>query len=283
MIIYRVMSSGENSVVPKPDPKTVLRVIHNAGFFSCFTIRLMDILNYFNEYHELPDEVDSREQFVHYKSHPGEDLQYFFWNPQTDIPIPYEMPIEFRNDCMAIQFASYTELNYAHLGPFLARYFMPSSEVGDRQYNLITKHDLDFEKQEFCGVFYRGNDKVTEFDYIPYERFLERARMIREGNPTIRFILLPDERQFQDAFLREFPDTITFDEVGAMAKNPKSAVFYETPRDKRKFREAYYFAAILIMARCQHLITHSGNGALWAALYRGHTNNIHQYFNGSWI
>lgn len=61
-----------------------LKTTHNktAGFFSNCSIRLNQIVNSFNENKELPQSVDSSEQFRNYKENvngPKKDLaKYFF-------------------------------------------------------------------------------------------------------------------------------------------------------------------------------------------------------------
>lgn len=282
MIIYHTYNSAMNSVTPKPEPKTVLRVIHNAGFFSCFTIRLMDILKYFNTYKEIPDEVDSSEQFSLFRSHPGENLGEYYFSENKSVDIDFDREIPYRDDCMAIQFAPYGELDHKALAPFIKRYFTPSENVGNKVFDLQKKYQID--PASICGVFYRGNDKIKECDRIPYEVFIEKAREIESMRREVRFLLLPDEIEFEQEFKRHFPyNTITLKEVGAIGKTSKEAVFHKTSQSRRKEREAYYNAAVYLLAKSAEIITHSGNGGLWAALYRGNSENIHQYFNGKWI
>lgn len=44
-----------------------LIITHNAGFFSCYTLRLYDIIFYFNKNKKCPKFVDSSCQFIDYK------------------------------------------------------------------------------------------------------------------------------------------------------------------------------------------------------------------------
>src|SRR3990167_4061519 len=95
---YTVINSGENfldgSDQNTPTEMKVLKTIHNAGFFSCATVRLMDIIIYFNINKGLPDAVDSKEQFIHYKSHATQDLIPFFYQ-EYGFPIPYNGDVPF--------------------------------------------------------------------------------------------------------------------------------------------------------------------------------------------
>ena len=45
----------------------MLKIIHNSGFFSCCSIRLLKIVEFLNSQNKLPDSVDSAEQFAWYK------------------------------------------------------------------------------------------------------------------------------------------------------------------------------------------------------------------------
>ena len=44
-----------------------IKITHNAGFFSCCSVRLSEIIDFINSNKRLPDNVDSSEQFEIYK------------------------------------------------------------------------------------------------------------------------------------------------------------------------------------------------------------------------
>lgn len=281
-ISYTIISSGENMMAPKPEPKTVLKVIHNAGFFSCMTIRLMDIISYFNLNQELPDEVDSTSQFLHFKSYAGENLVPYYINEQSgEITYSGEITLDVY-DCMSIQFREYSKIPFEEWKPFIDKYFTPSNEVLEKAEFLRKHYGINTENS--CAVFYRGNDKEVETPTASYDMFIDKAKEIQNQNEGIQFVVLPDEKQFMNAFAYELRNSKEFKkEVGSINRNTKTAVFYETKRDKRKEREAWYNAAVYLLSQCKHVITHSGNGGLWLALYRGNSININQYFDGKWI
>ena len=64
---------------------SILKIKHNAGFFSCCSIRLIDIIHYFNENKTLPDEVDSSEQFSLYKLDQNDITSLFFKENNSNI------------------------------------------------------------------------------------------------------------------------------------------------------------------------------------------------------
>lgn len=280
---YTIYNTAINmSETDPPKPKTILKTIHNAGFFSCATIRLLDIILYFNEHKQLPDEVESSEQFLYYKTSPGDNLIPYYYDATTEKnhPITVQAPVTIRMDCMAIQFDSYRNLDFENINPFVQKYFTPSSVVTAMVKNMVEKYKLNFEN--LCSVFFRGNDKQNEMKIPSYQAFIDKAHEIKNKNPNIKFVVQPDENEFLNEFLLHFPDSIYFEET-PMLKKSNTAMFFELPIPLRAEYGMKFFAAVLILSKCAHVITHSGNGALWLALYRNNVANLHQIFNDEWI
>ena len=59
-----------------------LTITHNAGFFSCCSLRLHYIINYINLNSKIPNNVDSSNQYQWYKLNNEEDIIQYFknWN-----------------------------------------------------------------------------------------------------------------------------------------------------------------------------------------------------------
>lgn len=280
MIKYTIINSAVNMVEPKPMDKEILYTIHNAGFFSNCTIRLQDILNYFNKNKRLPDEVDSSVQWLHYKSYPGDRLDTFYFTEQPN-EIPYNLiDTPYITDCMAFQYQNYLGIKYDQLAPFIQKYFTPSEYVLNKLSAYEQNYGLQY--QNLCSVFYRGNDKNREMKVSSYDHFINKAKEIKVQHPSIRFLVQPDETEFLMAFLKEFPDSIYFKETPTLDKKD-SAVFFEMEPAKRKEYGADFMAAVLAISKCHTVITHSGNCGLWTALYRGNATNLHQIFNDQWL
>lgn len=282
MIDYVVIDSANNN-----NPMTThshsrqLVITHSAGFFSCATIALMDLVAYYNAVGRYPDVVDRRLQYTNFKHRPGDDaVRYYFdsrtpWLPPlTDkVPMPY--------DCMSIQFAPYRNLPFADWQPFIDNWFAPSDHVTDMKNILMHKYGIDHGNS--CAVFYRGNDKAREMMIAPYEVFIDKCREVLNDSPDTVFVVLPDEVEFLSAMESAFPGrVVAFDETPGITRRD-SAVFLELPVARRQEHGAWFFAATLVLSRCAHVITHSGNGGLWLYLYRGDAHNLHQWHNQSWI
>jgi hypothetical protein len=280
MIKYTIINSALNNSNMPQESKTVLKTIHNAGFFSNCTIRLMDIVAYVYENGHLPDEVDSWEQFVHYKSYPGQNLipYYFDENQEKTLKISPK-PFKLEYDCMSIQFGDYKNLPFDKVYEIIEKYFTPSISVDLIRNTMREKYKLNHN--EYCAVFYRGNDKYREMELSPYQLYIDKAKEVKAKNPKIKFLVQPDEREFLEVFMAEFPDSIYFEETPMLSKMD-SAMFFELPQHERAVYGAKFFAAVLLLSECKEVITHSGNGALWLALYRGNAKGIHQIFNNQW-
>lgn len=258
----------------------ILRVTHNAGFFSCCNIRLMDIVAYYNQYKRFPDRVDSSSQFANYKVGNEDLMPLFFDSDRLPLDV-FNGAIALTTDVnRALQFSDYKQLIHKHTRLLMNSYFQLSGHASNIAYNLSQKYKLDPENT--CAVFYRGNDKARETQIAPYEEFIQRTREVREKNPGVKFLVQPDETEFLEAFLSEFPGAIYFSETPHMRKKD-SVMFNEMPRAERAEFGARFLAAVLLMSHCKYLITHSGSCGLFCVLYRGHSNNVIQYLNGEWL
>lgn len=260
----------------------VLRTIHNAGFFSCCSIRLIDIMIYFNDNHGLPDMVDSSEQFMLYKTYATDNLIPLYFNINEKIEIEYIGRKELTYAKEEPQFSDYRLIDFDNVKPFIDKYFTPSDYVLGRVKAFEEKYKLQYDN--LCAVFYRGNDKFTETKIGSHEEFINQAIDIQRQTSNIKFLVLPDETEFlitfKDALGAE--NVITFDETPSIRKQ-QTAVFYTIPQNERAEYGVNFFSAVLCASKCKHLVVHSGNGGCWAILYRGHADNVRQFLIYKWI
>jgi hypothetical protein len=254
--------------------KKILKVTHNAGFFSCSTLRLVAIMMYYNEHGYLPDEVDSTEQWAFYKEYPEQNLVPLFFDTKED-NIPFTAPRMITYEPREVSFTDYSKLLLENTSPFVDKYFSPSSTIQ----KILDGYEMDYglDYCNLCGIFYRGNDKKRECDIVPYQQFIEKAHEILSINPDVKFLVQPDETEFLEAFTTAFPGKcIWFKETPHMRKKD-SAIFYELPLSKRPEHGCYFLAATIALSKCEYLVTHSGNGGMWAVLYRNNYKNVHQF------
>lgn len=259
-----------NSMIPE-----TLHIKHGktAGFFSNCSVRLKQIIDYSNKNNKFPQNIDSSAQFRNYKEDIDDNAndltKYFFEQKPT--------PTNFGKVKFAVneQYNKYKNIDFKGVTPLIKAYFSPGIIITNIIEALEKKYSIDY--QNTCAVFYRGNDKVSETVLADYGQFFNKSKEILQNNPHIKFLIQTDELEFAEAFKREFSNSFWFDELSMINHNPNSSVHHSLPRNKRKEQAAYLLAAVIILSKAKHLITHSGNCGLWAVLYRGHVENVYQF------
>lgn len=63
----------------------MIKVKHNAGFFSCCTFKLHEIVKYINLNKKFPECVDSSECFTLYKNNTNEDVTFDYFENYNNI------------------------------------------------------------------------------------------------------------------------------------------------------------------------------------------------------
>ena len=274
------MSSWNPNAIQKkrPPPPTTLIIKHNSGFFSCCSVRLDNIVKYFNQNRTLPLIVDSSAQFDWYKpprSHKASIVETYF---TTDLSgIPFRGPINYGH---WFQLIDYKKIEFKAIQPFVTKYFSPSQEIQDIVTSLESKYSLDYSN--LCVLFYRGNDKITETELSSYDEYLAKANEIQEQNPSIRVLLQSDETEFLDLFSEKFPTSFYFKDEIRHIKKANTSVDKVFPQDNYQFSK-YFLAITLCMAKCKYVVCGSGNCSIWIALYRGNTEGMYQHLHDKWI
>lgn len=256
-----------------------LKVSHNSGFFSCCSVGLHYICEYINENSEIPDSFDRTDQFINYKRTPDQDLSQIIYRPYGNIETADEV-IDF---FWEKQFEPYHELDFKLLSPLVDNYYSPSEIILDRV--SILEKEMGVPYSEIIAICYRGNDKHTETCIGSYEEYLEKANELLKQNPNFKFYVQTDVIEFLNYFLEKYPDSFYDKKIRTISHDVSSAVFKVIPNfTEEKYEFACNFlASVIFMSRCNGLITHSGNGGLWIALYRGHFTNSYQYLRGKWL
>lgn len=256
--------------------KKTLIVKHNAGFFSCCSVRLHYIIESFNKYKHIPHHVDSSAQFAWYKppKHTGDITHVFF--KQLDNAIPYTGHVDYIHK---YQFSLYNKLNFSGITPFINKYFTISDEVCGIRDEITAKYDIDFANT--CVLFFRGNDKVTEVDLPKYEDYLIQAEKIRASNPNIRFLLQSDDSEFLKYMSERLTNWVIFTDEIRQIHDPKTSVDLIDKSNNHEFAKKY-LAITYIMSQCKYIVFGSGNCSIWIALYRGNSNGIIQHHKGIW-
>ena len=180
------------------------------------------------------------------------------------------------------QYSNYNNLNYYLLRPIIAKYFSPSdtilsniSEI-EEIYNILDYHNI-------CVLFYRGNDKITETTLCSYDDIIEKANVVLEENPNVRFLIQSDETEFIKRMLHQFPNRSFYlkDHIRHITKS--NTTVDKSCQYSNYIFSKYYLAITIIMSKCKYLVFGSGNCSLWIILFRGHADNMYQFLDNDWV
>jgi hypothetical protein len=244
------------------------------GFFSCSFIILMNIFDYFNYHQKAPDYVDCSRTYSIYKKNENENLYSYFFNQNIN-DIQFNGKVIYSNEEMELQFCNYKFLPFSKIKPFIDKYFSINKIVSDTVQYLKNKYEIDY--QNSCGVFYRGNDKVTETQKPPYQEVVDQACKIKNENPTIKFIIQTDELEFLQYFLNYYPDSIYFNEIPVINNQMTTVANLFRDNINKTDYILYYIASIITFSKLNKLITTSGNGELFIMFFRNNADGVIQY------
>ena len=276
------MSSWRRVPSQKRSPATlVIEPTKNSGFFSNCSSRLEQILTYYNGITRPPTTIDSSQQFDLYKPAgcpPEKSIIEQFFLEKVNGKISFFHPILFKQ---SDQFTDYRKLPLADILPFIRRYYTPSASIDQLVEDLEKKHKI--KSDNTCVLFYRGNNKATETQLPPYEDYLARARAILAKSPKTRFLIQSDETEFYEAMQAGLPDNSFYfmDETRYIRRSSTSVDMINQEENYEYILQ--FLAIMIIMSRCKDIVCGSGNCSLWLVFFRGSTEGVQQYLNGSWF
>jgi hypothetical protein len=251
-------------------------VVHpGGGFFSNCTMRLFDIILYFNATKKIPIFVDSSQQFNLYKFNKNnEDITNAFFINIYDYDIKYNHKVDFKEK---YQYINYKQINFKDINPFIKKYFSPSQTIINDIKYIETKYNI-INYNEICVLFFRGNDKITECELPSYYKFIEEAKKIYTQNNKIKFLIQSDEIEFIKTIINEFPNNSFYfkDETRCINKNNYLSVDKINNNDLNFIYVQYYLAITIIMSKCKYIVCNKGNCSLWISLYKGNAEDIYQ-------
>ena len=256
---------------------TVIVSKYCTGFFAgCFHI-LKDITTFFNNNKKLPTNVDTSQQFDTYKpSHIKGDIMSHFFKKRDDINIIYDDNLKFSHN---LQFEKYNNIDYKELTPFIEKYFSPSQEILDIETKIINKYNININ--EYCSVYYRGTDKKEETTLGSFDTYIDKMNELLIKEPTIKFIIQSDSKDFIDTVKSKFNNSISFDEEN-MPSSTDKGIHNENSPDKNYIIIKNFLAIVYILSKSKYIICSSGNCSIWMMLFRGNGNNVKQFLNNVW-
>ena len=268
------MSSWRRVPSQKRAPATLV-ISSEGGFFSCCTLRLEKVLEYFSALTRPPTQIDSSQQFALYRPSdfpPDKSIIEQFFLEKVNGRISFSHPIVFQQ---SDQFIDYRKLPLVDILPFVRRYFTVSAGIEQLVANLEKKYSIDYKNT--CVLFYKANSQCAH-----YEDYLAQAKGILAQNPKTRFLIQSDETEFIEAMTAGLPTAFYFmDETRSI---PRCATHIDTVNLPENYEYALHFlAAMIIMSRCSTVVFGSGNCSLWIVLFRGGTAGVQQYLEGKWL
>ena len=246
---------------------------HNAGFFSCCSVKLTNIIDHINKSKKIPDCIDSSKQFEWYKKDIKKDITYDYFEKYDNIKnTELHLPIKWH--WHSSQYIDYADIEHRSIGPIIKKYFSPSNEINEIINNMEKKYNLKYEN--ICVLFYRGNDKSTEAKKCSYSDYLKFSDEILSRNPNIYFLIQSDETEFIEFMINKYPNNSFYfkDEIRHI-KKCKDTVDNVMKSTNYEFSKKY-LAITIIMSKCKYVICGSGNCDVWIMLYRGNNKNVIQ-------
>lgn len=259
--------------------KLILKIDHNAGFFSCSTVALRQVVLFYNQYGFLPI-LDRTSQYLIYKDRFWNNEYDFFerYNPSRDSKIEYGHFFKI-NTNIEDQFSHYSNLNYPHLSKFILTYFKPNKDILFKVEQLKQHYQIDPNKT--IVIYYRGTDKAKETTLPDYETYYQKILEIKKMLPDCECLLQTDQLELIE-FLKSRIDFKIIQENNNIP-NSKDGLHYQL-LNGRKFQSAKWFlATVFLMSKCRHIIVNSCNVSMWICLYRGSNNSVSQFISNGLI
>jgi hypothetical protein len=250
-------------------------VNHNAGFFSNCTVCLVDLIESIAHFKNTNVELDTRNTFQLYKNaEKNSDIgsEYFKKTYNKNVDIVYEKGTKVETGMFILP---YKTLIFDKLTPYISKYFSESDKVKNIISAMEKKYKIDYENT--CCVFFRGLDKFVETGVPEYDIFCDKAKNITNNENNIRFLLQSDETEFFDYAKNIFTNNLIFNDEIRHMKHSKTILEYSLNKNDNFKYSLYFLAIVIIMSRCKYVICNTSNVSLWISLFRGNTNNLHQY------
>lgn len=265
----------------------------SGGFFADCSVRLHNIVSFFNMNKRLPGHVDSSQLFNRYKYDGDSDItqQFFACN---DIEFDWESKVQYVHSS---QYSLYENLPTQSIAPFIKKYFKPVDQIQQIAQHIQDQYNVQQQTAHYknaCAVLHRGTDKAKETEIPSIESIHDQMRKVRDLNKDVIFIIQSDCAEFLNITKKTFPDHhICFDEHIRSVGNSETDQVWKSVdlqpdagKDMPRLQEnnifiKKYLAITTILAKCNYLICETGNCAAWLLFYRNNINNVMQ-FQGRW-
>ena len=254
----------------------VFVVDHDYGFFSCSSVALTNLIEYYNLFNITPPILDRSKQYSYYKRYDHDDVSSIIFKNNEEYIGNIEKPVNFHWD---YQFIPYDLINFKGVLPFINKYFQPSEMM--ETIVSLSESALGIDYSKTLAVLYRGNDKIKEIPRADYSIFIEKIKTELDNNKHITTIFVQtDEQEFLDECFKFFDNVIYLEEIPRIYRNDELVIHNTVTTPNEKFKLATnILKSILMISKCNTILVTSGNCGIWPVLYRGNINNVFQYLN----
>ena len=257
----------------------MIKITHNAGFFSCCSVKLTKIVEFINSNKRLPDNVDSSEQFISYKKEErrNKDITFDYFEHYENVPdVNIIHPINYYH---SDQYENYANLDYKCITPLIKKYFSPSVKINEIVNTIEKKYNIVHDNT--VAVYYRGTDKIEETRLASFDDFYNQIIKIVNINENIKIVLQTDSSQFIDYInKKKMKNVVIIDENKTSYTN--KGIHNEQSSYTNYYDMFNFLSTIIILSKCKYFICSSGNCSIWTMLYRGNNENVIQYLTGTW-
>lgn len=255
----------------------MIKINHNAGFFSCCAIRLNEIVNFMNLNKKIPDIVDSSNQFEKYKKEKNKNKDVTFdyfenYNNINDVNIIYPITYNVPN-----QFKPYFNLDYKSVSPLIKKYFSPSVKINEMIEYIKSKYNIVYDNT--VAVYYRGTDKKIETQISSFNDFYNKILEIVNINKDINILLQTDTSQFIDYIKNKNLNNVIIMDENKTSYNSRG--IHNEQSGDTNYNEIFHFLSmVIIISKCKYIICGSGNCSIWMMYYRENATNVIQFLDG---
>lgn len=264
----------------------MLTVLHGdtegAGFFSGCSVRLCEIINYYNKHKKLPKNVDSTQLFHKYKYDKTKDITFDLFKHYDDRDFNVKNNKMIDIDYMCYQFENYKSVDYESITPFINKYFYPSDKIMNIYNDLINRYDIQVDK--CIGLYYRGTDKYKETPIDSFDSYYKKLKELTDSNENLQILLQTDSSPFLDYMKEKFKNNKN---IIIMKENDTSytnkGIHFEKSGNQNYIDIQNLLATFLIISKCKYILCSSGNGSIWIMFYRKNAKKVFQNLNKVWI
>lgn len=266
----------------------MLKIVHNAGFFSCYTVILYYLIEFINTHKSLPEKLDTSETFALYKYENKDVTHDFFEYRSTRIPM---IRVKNSESIWGFQFYNYKHIDYKELLPLIQHYFTPASRITLIQDQLVSVYHINVDN--CIAVYYRGTDKKkeTELDTFDsyYQKLIEVVSTQETTNPHLQIIIQTDSAPFLE-FMKDKLSKLNVTVISIKenkVSNTDIGIHNENSPPTNYTDMQSFLATVLIMSKCKHVLCCSNNVAIvmmfYRYLYKNTVENSYQNLKLQWL